>query len=297
MDDKILALLARPDYTPADLGELLKRLGLQHSYRRKLTQALERLERNGQIARIKQGNRYALPLDADLIPGRIRMNRQGTGFLQPADPKLPALRVPQDATGTAMHGDRVLVRRDAVPRVRMGHQTTEPTGRVVRVLEPARTKLVGTLQRGQQFLYVIPDDPRISHDIYVPPPTDVGRPARVGDKVVVELQAWKSRHANPEGQIIEVLGPPDAEGVDMLSVIRQYNLPLHFPKRVLNETRAFGQEIRQAETAGRVDCRTHQVVTIDPEDAKDFDDAICLEKSGQGQWKLWVLITRLSISF
>jgi ribonuclease R len=137
--------------------------------------------------------------------------------LQPDDPKMPALRIPQDATATAMHGDHVLARRDVAPRFRGGRGAEEATGRVVRILEAARTQIVGTLQRGRQFLYVIPDDPRIPQDIYVPPPSDVGRPAREGDKVVVELREWKSRHTNPEGEIIEVLGPPDAEGVDMLS--------------------------------------------------------------------------------
>jgi ribonuclease R len=153
---------------------------------------------------------------------------------------------------------------------------------------------VGTLQKGREFLYVIPDDPRILQDIIVPPPKDVGRPVREGDKVVVELREWKSRHVNPEGEIIEVLGPADAEGVDMLSVIKQYNLPLHFPKRVLQEARSFGQEINPSEAAGRVDCRNHEVVTIDPEDAKDFDDAICLQSAGQGNWKLWVHIADVS---
>ena len=112
--------------------------------------------------------------------------------------------------------------------------------------------------------------------------------------MVVELREWKSRHANPEGEIIEVLGPPDAEGVDMLSVIRQYRLPLHFPKRVLQEAESVGREVKPAERAGRVDCRSHQVVTIDPDDAKDFDDAICLQRSGAGQWKLWVHIADVS---
>jgi ribonuclease R len=255
---------------------------------------LARLERNGQIARIKQGNRYALPLAADLVPGRIRMNRAGVGFLQPDDPTLPTIRVSQDATSTAMHGDHVLVRRDVHPRIPQRQATEEASGRVVRVLERARTQLVGTLQRGRQFLYVIPDEPRLTHDIYVTPPRDTGRPAQVGDKVVVELREWKSRHANPEGEIIEVLGPPDAEGVDMLSVIRQYKLALHFPKRVLHEAQSFGQEVKPAERAGRVDCRNHQVVSIDPEDAKDFDDAICLQRSGPGHWKLWVHIADVS---
>jgi ribonuclease R len=272
---------------------LLSRLGLPRSAIGKLQHVLKRLERSGRIARVKQGNRYALPLEADLVPGRIRMNRQGVGLLQPDDPKLPAIRVPHDATSTAMHGDHVLVRRDVQSRGGRSDGSA-PTGRVVRVLEAARTQLVGTLRHGRQFLYVIPDDPRITHDIYVPPPSDVGRPAREGDKVVVELRAWESRHTNPEGEIIEVLGAPDEEGVDMLSVIRQYNLPLHFPRKVLQEARAKGAVVHPAEITGRVDCRAHQVVTIDPEDAKDFDDAICLQREGLDRWRLWVHIADVS---
>ena len=294
MEDKILSLLKRPNYTPQNGEELRVQLGLRPGQQRELEHVLAQLERTGQIARIKQGNRYALPLAADLVPGRIRMNRAGVGFLQADDPKVPTIRIAQDATGTAMHGDHVLVRRDVLPRVPRRNERDEPTGRVVRVLERARTQLVGTLQRGKQFLYVIPDDPRITHDIYVPPSRDTGRPAQVGDKVVVDLREWESRHTNPEGEIIEVLGPPDAEGVDMLSVIRQYNLALHFPKRVLQEAESVGKEVKPAERAGRTDCRTHQVVTIDPDDAKDFDDAICLQRSGQDQWKLWVHIADVS---
>jgi len=294
MEDRILNLLRRRNYTPLNAPELRAKLGLARSQQKQLEQALAQMERRGQVARIKQGTRYALSVEADLVPGRIRMNRAGVGFLQPDDPKTPAIRVPPDATATAMHGDHVLVRRDIVARVRARQGPEEVTGRVVRVLESARTRLVGTLQRGRQFLYVIPDDPRITHDIYVPPPADVGRPAREGDKVVVELREWKSRHANPEGEVIEVLGPPDAEGVDMLSVIRQYNLDLHFPKKVLHEAGAFGHEVNPADLAGRTDCRNHLVVTIDPEDAKDFDDAICLQRADHGHWKMWVHIADVS---
>jgi len=141
---------------------------------------------------------------------------------------------------------------------------------------------------------VIPDDPRIPHDIYVPPAKDVGRVPNLGDKVVVELTEWESRNSNPEGEIIEVLGAPDAEGVDMLSVLRQYNLPLHFPKKALHEARLIGNEVNPRDLSGRTDCRSHQVITIDPDDAKDFDDAICLQPAPNQQWKLWVHIADVS---
>jgi ribonuclease R len=293
--DVLLASLAQRDYVPMNVPELLRRLRLPPNRQQDLQAALRQLEQTGRLARIK-GNRYILPREADLIPGRIRMNRQGRGFLQPDDPGLKEITIPESATGTALHEDRVLVRQDVRARgLRSGAPVAvADTGTVVRVLERRRTQFVGTLQRSAQFLFVIPDDPRIPHDVYVSQPRDVGRAPHVGDKVVVELREWQSRHTNPEGEIIEVLGPPDAEGVDMLSVLRQYDLPLHFPKHVLHEARSFGASIQAHELRGRVDCRRHQVITIDPDDAKDFDDAICLQRVGQDQWRLWVHIADVS---
>jgi len=293
MEEQILRLLGRRDYAPANVPELLRHLRLAPHRQQELQALLRRLEQSGQIARTK-GNRYIQSREADLVPGRIRINRQGKGFLQPDDPELKEIMIPEGATSTALHEDRVLVRRDVRAKGLSPDRLEQETGMVIRILERKRTQLVGTLQRGRELLYVIPDDPRMPHDIYVPQPRDVGRPARVGDKVVVELHEWESRHTNPEGEIIEVLGSPDEEGVDMLSVLRQYNLPLHFPKEALHEARAIGTAISPPELAGREDCRRQQVVTIDPDDAKDFDDAICLQRGSPGQWKLWVHIADVS---
>jgi len=294
MKDQIVRLLGQKDHVPANVPELLRLLRLPPHRQQVLQGALRELEQTGRIARIK-GNRYIQPREADLIPGRIRMNRQGKGFLQPDDPGLKEITIPEGATGTALHEDRVLVRRDVRPKgLRSGAAAEPDTGAVVRILERRRTQMVGTLQRGRRFLYVIPDDPRIPHDIYVPEPRDLGRPARIGDKVVVELREWESRHTNPEGEIVEVLGAPGAEGVDMLSVLRQYDLPLHFPKPVLHEAHAIGTTVHSRDGAGRVDCRRHRVITIDPDDAKDFDDAICLERVSPEQWRLWVHIADVS---
>jgi len=291
MKDQIIRLLAQKDYVPANVPELLRLLRLPPDRQQELQAVLQKLEQSGEAARIK-GNRYVCPREADLIPGRIRMNRAGRGFLQPDDSTLKEIAVSESSTGTALHEDRVLVRRD-VRRKNFREGDTE-NGVVVRILERRRTQIVGTLQQSKQFLYVIPDDPRIPHDVYVTPPRDVGRPAHAGDKVVVELREWESRHTNPEGEIIEVLGAPDAEGVDMLSVLRQYDLPLHFPKAVLAEAHAVGSVVHEKDLADRLDCRAHNVITIDPDDAKDFDDAICLEKISPEQWRLWVHIADVS---
>ena len=293
IEPKLLRLLEERDYVPLNVPQLLRRLRLAPNRQQDLQGVLRQLEQTGRVARIK-GNRYIQPREADLIPGRIRMNRSGKGFLQPDDPSLKEIAIPESATSTALHEDRVLVRRDVRPKGLRPETPMPATGAVVRILERHRTQIVGTLQRSRQFLYVIPDDPRIPHDVYVPAPRDVGRAPAVGDKVVVELREWQSRHTNPEGEIIEVLGPPDAEGVDMLSVLRQYSLPLHFPRNVLQEARAIGTSIQPPDLQGRVDCRRHAVITIDPDDAQDFDDAICLERAGQDQWRLWVHIADVS---
>ena len=222
------------------------------------------------------------------------MNRAGKGFFKPDDDSLPEMAIPQENTGTALHEDRVLVRRKFSNRRFGNRPDAEPVGEVIEVLERRRSQVVGTLQKKGRQLLVIPDDPRMPHAIVVPEPRDVGRPANIGDKVVVELNEWVSATQNPDGEIIEVLGAPGEEGVDMLSVLRQYDLPLHFPKSVLAEARANGSVVRPEEIAGREDCRKHLVITIDPDDAKDFDDAICLERVSNDQWKLWVHIADVS---
>ena len=298
MDDKLLKLLGRKDYTPSGTLELLKLLGLGRKQLPLLEETLLRMTQSGVIV-LTRAQRYILSREADLIPGTIQINRQGKGFLQPDEAGSEEITIPESQTSTAMHGDRVLVRREVRAEARTGGSREPVTGSVIRILERAKKQIVGTLQRTKEFLYVIPDDPRLPQDVYVPPPRDVGRPAYPGDKVVVELLRWESRHSNPEGEIIEVLGAPDEEGVDMLSILRNYELPLHFPRPVLQDADAILKnrslvDAKPEDLEGRVDCRSHSVITIDPDDAKDFDDAIALQEGPDGQWRLWVHIADVS---
>jgi ribonuclease R len=291
MEQKLLKLLGSEDYVPSNVPELLLQLGMKPNQQQVLQSLLKSLEKQGKIVRTK-GNRYIVAKEADLVPGVIQITRGGRGFVQPDEAGITEISISDRDTGTAMHGDRVLVRLDVKP----GQQ--DKSGSVVRVLERKRTQFVGTLQRSKQFLHVTPDDPRLPGAIYVPEPRDVGRKPNVGDKVVVEITQWESKQTAPEGEIIEVLGPPDEEGVDMLSVLRHYDLPLHFPKNVLHEAQTIAKsrpdnQPSAEECKGRVDCRPHNVITIDPDDAKDFDDAICIQKQGD-QWRLWVHIADVS---
>jgi ribonuclease R len=143
---------------------------------------------------------------------------------------------------------------------------------------------------------VVPDDPRFVHDIYVRPVAAVHEDRRsetaatVGDKVVVRLDDWQSRHVNPEGEIIEVLGPASAPGVDVLSIVRKYHLPTEFPSDVLEQAQRIPESVDTQQIAGREDLRNQFIVTIDPDDARDFDDAINVEKLPNGGWQLGVHI-------
>src|SRR5216110_3072751 len=220
----VLALLRNDEYRPLDRAEIARDLDLNRNQRIALRSTLRELERAGEIVRIRK-DRYVLPAEADLVAGKVSIHQAGYGFLTPEKPGEPDIFIAAENTGTAMHGDRVVARisQDAA----YGRIRGRREGRVIRILERAHDTIVGTLQHSRNFYYVIPDDPRLVHDVYVRPEQDgqAETTPTVGDKVVVRLEAWESRHVNPEGEIVEVLGPASAPGVDMLSIVRKYHLP------------------------------------------------------------------------
>ncbi|MBV9617631.1 MAG: VacB/RNase II family 3'-5' exoribonuclease, partial [Verrucomicrobia bacterium] len=288
--ESLLALLRRSDYRPLDRDDLAKRLGAKGRDRVNLRQTLGELEHAGEIVRIRK-NRYVLPAEADLVTGKLSIHQSGFGFLVPEKSGEKDIFVAAENTGTAMNGDRVVVRisRDVPQRRTKDRHRSE--GRVIRILERARDAIVGTLQQSKNFYYVVPDDPRIVHNVYVQRPK--GLAANVGDKVVVRLEAWESRHVNPEGEIVEVLGRSGTPGVDMLSILRKYGLPTEFPRGVIDEANRIPKSVEQSMLEGREDLRGKFIVTIDPNDARDFDDAIDVEKSDEG-WRLGVHIADVS---
>src|SRR6266498_1379900 len=196
IQQQILTLLARKDYRPLDKDGLAKTLGRKSGVRMGLNQALRELERAGEIARIRK-NRYVLPAEADLVAGKLSIHQVGYGFLTPEKPGEPDIFIAAENTGTAMHGDRVVARisQDAP----YGRIRGRREGRVIRILERAHDTIVGTLQHSRNFYYVVPDDPRLVHDVYVRPNRDRLSPASAelrrgkqaaaaaGDKVVVRL--------------------------------------------------------------------------------------------------------------
>jgi ribonuclease R len=293
--EKILALLRAPDYQPRDRNEIAQALGAKGRDCVAVRKTLRELEHVGEIVRIRK-SRYVLPSEADLVTGKLSIHQAGYGFLVPEKSGAPDIFIAAENTGTAMNGDRVVVRisRDVPQRRAKDRHRSE--GRVIRILERARDTIVGTLQHTRNFYYVVPDDPRIVHDIYVRPIKDrrSQTAATVGDKVVVRLEEWQSRHVNPEGEILEVLGPANAAGVDMLSIIRKYGLPTEFPRGVIEEANRIPKSVEQRMIEGREDLRDQFIVTVDPDDARDFDDAINVERIDNEGWRLGVHIADVS---
>ena len=162
---------------------------------------------------------------------------------------------------------------------------------MVKVLQRKRRQLVGTLRKTPMFYFVLPDETRIPHDICVPPPAD---PAQLGQKVVVELKDWPDRRKPPEGVITEVLGAPDAPGVDLLSIIRKHDLPTSFPEKVEQEAADIAAQIPPEEIARREDFRKIFTLTIDPDDAKDFDDALSYRTHPDGSFEVFIHIADVS---
>lgn len=281
--DRVIALLGDPQYQPLKLPRLLQRLAPPESARRPLRELLHRMLADGDIVELKHKG-LALARDADLLVGRIQVVRSGAAFVREQAGEREVF-VPQAARGVALHGDKVIVR--LAPRRERGQPGGLPEGAVIRVLERRCKTVVGTLKRQRHVLCVAPMRATIDYDIIVPD----ARGAALGDRVLVRLDEWDDPRVNPEGEIIETLGPADDPALDTLAVIRSFELNDEFPRDVVRE--AESAALDAAALAGRKDLRELFIFTIDPATAKDFDDALSLERV-RGKWRLGVHIADVS---
>ena len=186
----------------------------------------------------------------------------------------------------AMHGDRVLVR----PKV-SAKGDSKAEGEVIRILKRAHKTVVGTVERGKHFSFVVPDDKRIFYDLYIP--KDKALDAKNGQKVVAKITEWPEKRRNPAGEIIEILGYPDEPGIDVLAIIKKHDLPLDFPEKVQKQAEQIPDEVLEEDLEGREDFRHLKIITIDNDDAKDLDDAVSIEKLEDG-YRLGVHIADVS---
>jgi ribonuclease R len=285
--DGLGPLLAEPNYQPLDAHGLARRLRVKPEEATAFTEFLASEEKAGRVMQVRH-SLYVLPKRLGFCVGNLQMNERGFGFLVPLDKAEPDFYVAGEDTGTAFHGDLVLARlKESHGRQR----DSRLRGEVVKVLQRKRRQLVGTLRKTPLFYYVLPDESRIPYDISVPAPMEE---ATVGQKVVVELKDWPDRRKPPEGVITEVLGSPDAPGVDLLSIIRKYDLPTSFPEAVEREAAEIPALPSREEIARREDFRPIFTLTIDPDDAKDFDDALSYRLHDNGDFEIHVHIADVS---
>ena len=286
----VLRAIAR---RPLDANAIAVELDLPPAWKGRLLGLLKELELSGEVARIRK-DRYIIPKEADLFTGVIQFHLHGGAHVLNEKLGGADLFIRPENTSTAMNGDRVVAR--VIPgqegRWSRNDSPARREGRVIRILTRANDTVVGTLQRSAKFFYVVADDPRFTSNLYVLPPKPP-LDAKVGDKVVAKLDAWENPHVNPEGHLIEVLGPTGKPGVDMLSIIRKHRLPVEFPDEVRREAERVAPEVDPQEAARREDLRGHFIFTIDPDDAKDFDDAINVETTPSG-WLVGIHIADVS---
>lgn len=265
------------------LKEFLKVLGVKNKNQRKEVKAiLNELVKNGTLIRDGRG-RYRR-IGEDLIVGTIEFTRRGNmAFVIAQDGK--EIAVPLDNTNGAIHGDKVLIEI-------IGKWRNLPMGRVLRILERGRDKIIGVLQLKRSFSYVIPDDSKIVYDFFVP--LEYMHGAKPGQKVIAKITKWPSHGRYPEAEIINVLGDVDDPKVDIPSVIAKHGLREEFSPEVIDEIRKLPNEVLDEEKKDRKDFTDQIVFTIDGEDAKDFDDAVSIRKLSKNKYLLSVHIADVS---
>ncbi len=286
---KILSFLAKYPEEAFKPRELARRLSMRtEAEYRAIMEVLRLLQESKQVRQERRGRVGYLHIPQRQV-GVLQVKKQGLGFVT-VQPSGERIFVAPRFLGTAMHGDTVEVSLFAQSVKKK--KDSLPEGEITRVLQRARSRIVGTIERTRKAYRVVPDERRIATDIIVAPENLAD--AQPGDKVVVEIESWGEGHLQPEGRVVELLGKAGDVTAELRSVFHEFQLPVGFPQEVLNEAAALPAAIPQSEVDRRLDFRDRSCFTIDPEDAKDFDDAVSLEPLDGGLWRLGVHIADVS---
>lgn len=284
-EQEILRLIRDRVDHPATAKELVQILGVHRDERATFKRHLRALVRSGALVEIR-GHRFGLPDRMNLVVGRVSTNPRGFAFVEPesvVDGGPTSIYVAGNSLNQAMHGDRVVV------RIEHGGERDRAEGRIVRILERGAQKVVGRYDvddTGRAFL--VPFDRRLLIDMYVPEGESGG--AKAGEMVTAEITRWPTPTRPALGRVVEVLGPIDAPGVDTIVVIRKYNLPDTHSDATIAEALRLGGAVRERDLKDRTDFRSWATVTIDGEHARDFDDAISIDRLPNGNFWLAVHI-------
>ncbi len=273
-------------YKPMLKEELAVAFNMGMEDLKKFYDVLKGLEKEGVIIRAKN-DRYGLIDNDYLVTGKLDGHEKGFGFLISEDKDREDIFIPAENMNGAMNGDKVIVN---ITRRKEGDKREE--GEVIRILERKNTTIVGTFEDNKSFGFVVPDDHKIGYDIFIPKARTQG--AKTNQKVVVEITTWPEARRNPEGKVVEVLGYLSEKGTDILSIIRQFDLPEEFPTQVKRIAQEIDQEVNMEEAKRRVDLRDLNTFTIDGFDAKDIDDAVSIEVKENGNYRLGVHIADVS---
>lgn len=283
--ENILNFMRDTGYAPMTSEELMDALAGTCSPN-KFWQEMLALEQNGEIIKTRFDT-YGLPEKMGLVAGRFQLTSKGFGFVIPDNKgDRPDVFIPPRALNGAMNNDRVLARIDNDTHGK------KPEGEILRIIVHANNKVVGVFHQSGEFAFVTPDDKRIGQDVYVM--KRHFNNAKDGQKVVVEITEWPQNNRKAEGKVTEVLGNLGDVGLEILSIIKQNDLPLTFPEEVLDASYKVPKTIKKSELNGRRDLRDRTVVTVDGEDAKDLDDAVYVEKLNSNEYLLGVYIADVS---
>ena len=282
--EQILEFLSGETTRPLKVRELARKMDVPDEEYGTFRRTIREMLRNGLLVKMKRG-KIGSPAKSDLVVGRLVSGRSGYGFVVPED-KSDDVYVRDENMGYSLHGDTVVVRL-------LGRRRGPAReGTIKKVLKRAKQSLVGTYRKSKFASFVEPDDHKISRQIYVAAEDSKG--ATDGQKVVVSLSDWEAVDLGPEGKIVEVLGHPDDPGMDILCLIKEYELPLSFPGPVEDELVGLPDRVSKEEIDQRLDLRDKNCFTIDPVDAKDHDDAVSLEIKPDGNYLLGVHIADVS---
>lgn len=283
--DKILEFMDEKAYKPMKLDELISSFKISRDEIKMFKDVLKSMEKEGLIIKTRTEH-YGLTDKMGLLTGKLQGNAKGYGFVILEDGR-PDIFIPISGMNGAMNGDKVVVK---ITKEKEANKRYE--GEIIRILERANKTVIGVFEDNKNFGFVVPDDKRISQDIFIAK-SDMNN-AKNRDIVIAEITKYPEKRRNPEGRIINILGKKGDKGIDILTIIKKYNLEEEFPKKVIRYVNNIKEEIPKEEYARRKDLTNIKMVTIDGEDAKDLDDAVSIKKLDNGNYLLGVHIADVS---
>ncbi|MBU0905407.1 MAG: ribonuclease R [Firmicutes bacterium] len=286
LQQRLLDFMREEEYRPLTVQEIESQFGFEDADEfKELVKTLVKLEEKGYVIRSKS-NRYGVPERMNLLRGKFIGHARGFGFVAPEEEGMDDIFIPPTEVNGAMNGDIVLV------RVSSASSGDRREGSITKIAERGISKVVGQFQDNKGFGFVLPDDKKISMDIFIAKEDTLG--AIDGHKVVVEITGWPEGRKSATGMVTQILGHKNDPGVDILSIIHKHGIEVDFPQSVIDHANSVPEQIAESDIEGRRDLRDEVIVTIDGADAKDLDDAVTVTKNADGTYKLGVHIADVS---